>query len=533
MHHAALVAQRVSTWNRPRPRPLRPMIEMEKITKVFPGGVVANREVDFKISSGQVHALLGENGSGKTTLMNILYGMHRATSGTISRSSQTLTIGSPSDAISHGIGMVHQHFMLVPTLTVAENVVLGTSAGPNRLCPFLNLREAEERIASLSREYRLDVDPRAEVWQLPVGAQQRVEIVKALYRDADVLILDEPTAVLTPQEANDLIDVLSNLASRGKSIVFISHKLNEVISLADEITVLRNGDMIGMVRKKDTDAKDLARMMVGRSIEPPELPNRSPGEPMLTVKSLCVEDDRKLEAVKDVSFTLRAGEILGVAGVDGNGQKELVEAIAGVRRAVSGSVETKHQGVSNREYARRIGHVTEDRLKTSVVLDFSLWENFGIKTCDTSPHASWLGMNIGSLKAATEAAISEFRIKSRGPDEKISSLSGGNQQKLVLARELGLKPDILLAAQPTRGLDVGAAEYVHQRLIEERQNGMAILLVSTELEEILAISDRVIVLYEGKIMGALAARKATREVLGLMMAGERLEEMERSPGERN
>ena len=495
------------------------MFEMRKISKVFPGGVVANNEVDFSIDEGRIHALLGENGSGKTTLMNILYGIHKPTGGNILQAGKPVSIDSPSKAIACGIGMVHQHFMLVPALTVAENVVLGVRAKRGKLNPFLNLKQAEERIHAISVEYGLKVDPRTEVWKLAVGVQQRVEVLKTLYRDVKVLILDEPTAVLTPQEVADMIQVLQKLTEHGKSIVFISHKLNEVMALADEITVLRNGKREGQVKKSQTSAEALARMMVGRTVEPPKLPLRRPGRVVLKVADAVVEDDRMLMAVNGVSFELRAGEILGIAGVDGNGQKELVEAIAGVRPLKSGSVEVMGSPVNRHQRTRSIGHVTENRHKTSVVMGFTLWENYSIKTCDMPPYKRWSGLDISAMRSATAQAIREFSIKTQGPDEKISSLSGGNQQKVVLARELGLKAKLLLVAQPTRGLDVGAAEYVQNRLIRERQREMAILLVSTELEEILVLSDRIIVMYEGSIMGIVKPAETTRETLGLMMAG--------------
>ena len=498
------------------------LLRMVKVTKTFPG-VIANDKIQLEISAGEIHALLGENGSGKTTLMNSLYGIYQPDSGEIFIDDVKVNFKSPSDAIEMGIGMVHQHFMLVPTLTVAENIILGLSSKDKRWNPVLDIRAVEDKIHELAKKHGLLIDPKAKVWQLPVGAQQRVEILKALYRDAKLLILDEPTSVLAPQEIEDLINVLRSLAATGKSIIFISHKLNEVMEIADNISVLRNGVLEGQVTAADTTPKQLAEMMVGRELVPLKKGVGKAGEIIMKVDDTSVKDDRGLMAVKKVNFELFRGEILGIAGIDGNGQKELVEAIAGVRDPESGEIEISGMSNSGREKSRLIGHVTEDRHHTGIIMQFSLSENFALKSCDTQPFGTWYKLNINTMREHTEKAISEFNIKASGPDTHISTLSGGNQQKLVMARELGLRPKLLLAAQPTRGLDVGATEYVHQRLVEARDEEMAILLVSTELEEILTLSDRIMVMYEGEIMGLIDSAEAERNTLGLMMAGTRLE----------
>ena len=495
-----------------------PLLRMEQITKTFPG-VVANDRVDLAVDRGEIHALLGENGSGKTTLMNALYGFHRPDSGRILFDGAEIRFSSPMDAIASGIGMVHQHFMLVPPLTVVENVVLGLKTANARRSPLLDLKTAAARIRDLAATHGLDIDPGARVWQLPVGAQQRVEILKALYRDADLLILDEPTAVLAPSEVEHLIGVLRSLAKSGKAIIFISHKLNEVMEVADRISVLRNGRLAGTVFAAETDASELARLMVGRDIAPPRRRRNRPGAPVLRIENLRVRDDRGLRAVDGVSFSLSSGEILGIAGVDGNGQKELTEVIAGVRAIEGGSLDVTGLAPSRGERFRNIGHVTEDRHQTGLLMSFPLWENLALKSSDRPPFGSPIWLRVGAMRQATARAIEAFSITAQGPDTPVSSLSGGNQQKLVLARELGLAPKLLLAAQPTRGLDVGATEYVHRRLLAAGDEGMAILLVSTELDEILALSDRILVMYEGRAMGLVNAEEATRGTVGLMMAG--------------
>ncbi|MCY4548203.1 MAG: ABC transporter ATP-binding protein [Defluviicoccus sp.] len=495
-----------------------PLLRMERITKTFPG-VVANDRIDLAVDRGEIHALLGENGSGKTTLMNALYGLHRPDSGRILLDGAEVRFSSPMDAIAAGIGMVHQHFMLVPPLTVVENIVLGLKTANAPRSPLLDLRTAAARVRELAATYGLDIDTGAQIWQLPVGAQQRVEILKALYRDADLLILDEPTAVLAPSEVRHLIGVLRGLAASGKAVIFISHKLNEVMEVADRISVLRGGRLAGTVAAAETDPAELARLMVGRDIVPPRRREGRAGDPVLRIEALRVRDDRGLRAGDVVGVSLSSGEILGIAGVDGNGQKELTEAIAGVRAIESGALDLTGLAPSRGERFRNIGHVTEDRHHTGLLMSFPLWENLALKSSDRPPFGSPLWLRVDAMRRATARAIETFSIRAQGPDSPVSALSGGNQQKLVLARELGLRPRLLLAAQPTRGLDVGATEYIHQRLLAARDEGMAILLVSTELDEVLALSDRVLVMYEGRAMGLVDAGEATRETVGMMMAG--------------
>jgi general nucleoside transport system ATP-binding protein len=495
---------------------------MERITKSFPG-VVANDSVYFEVAAGEVHALLGENGSGKTTLMNVLYGMTRPDRGRIILRGEEARLAAPRDAIARGVGMVHQHFMLVGVLTVAQNVALALSAAEGRAGPFVDLRAAQARIEEMSARYRMPVDPGARVWQLPVGAQQRVEILKALLRGADLLILDEPTAVLTPAETVELFRTLRVLAREGRSVVFITHKLAEVMETADRVTVLRAGRVVGTVPTASTTPATLARMMVGRDLAaPPDHRPRAIGETVVTVQDLRARDDRSLPALRGVTFDVASGEILGVAGVDGNGQRELAETIAGLRDVEGGAVRFADASASRERRVRAIGHIPEDRQRTGLIAEFTLTENLILKTHDRPPVSRWWGLDLGAARQAAKRAMAEFDIRAPGPDTPAGTLSGGNQQKLILARELGLDSRFVLAVQPTRGLDVGANDYVHRRLIDARDRGAAILLVSTDLEEILALSDRVLVLYEGQVMGVLPRAAATRDMLGLMMAGTRL-----------
>jgi simple sugar transport system ATP-binding protein len=491
---------------------------MDGITKSFPG-VIANDGVDFEVAAGEVHALLGENGSGKTTLMNILYGMYRPDAGRMSLRGKEVDFHTPRDAIRHGVGMVHQHFMLVGVLTVAQNVALALSPLERRPRVLVDLRAAETRIAEMSERYRMPVDPKALVWQLPVGVQQRVETLKVLLRGADLLILDEPTAVLTPTETVELFRTLRVLAHEGRSVVFITHKLGEVMETADRVTVLRSGRAVGTVDRSATTPAALARMMVGRDLASlVERPPRAPGPTVLTVEGLSTRDDRDLPALRGVTLTIASGEILGVAGVDGNGQRELAETIAGLREVESGRIvfaEDAPQGPR----ARTIGHIPEDRQRSGLIADFTLAENLMLKSYDRPPFSRWWGLDLGAISQAAQRALREFDIRAPSPEAPAATLSGGNQQKLILARELGLDSPFVLAVQPTRGLDVGANDYVHRRLLDARDRGTAILLISTDLEEILTLSDRILVLYEGEVMGILPRAAATRDVLGLMMAG--------------
>jgi simple sugar transport system ATP-binding protein len=500
-----------------------PLLELKGITKRFPG-VVANDHVDFELAKGEVHALLGENGAGKSTLMNILYGLYHPDEGEIRLNGQALQIDSPRAAIDAGIGMVHQHFMLIPVMSVAENIVLAMEP---RRGPFLDHATANERVRDISQRFGLAVRPEARIESISVGMQQRVEILKALYRGAEILILDEPTAVLTPQEAEELFTILRSLQAEGKSIIFISHKLGEVLAIADRITVLRRGKTVETVPREGATEEGLARLMVGREVllrvekEPSE-----PGEPLLTVSDLRVQDERGLEAVRGLTLEVRAGEIVGIAGVDGNGQTELVEAITGLRKVEAGRIAAAGKDVTNegaREYVEAgVGHIPEDRHRRGLVLDFTLAENIALKDYCEEPDSKWGWLFPKRIVARAKRLLSEFDVRGGGPQTPAASLSGGNQQKVVVAREVSRDPRILVAAQPTRGLDVGAIEFVHRRLVAERDEGRAILLVSFELDEILSLSDRILVMYEGRIVGEYPPT-VSEEELGIAMTGGRRE----------
>jgi simple sugar transport system ATP-binding protein len=499
-----------------------PALELRGITKRFPG-VVANDRIDFDLQPGEVHALLGENGAGKSTLMNVLYGLYRPDEGEILIGGQPVTMHSPKDAIERGIGMVHQHFMLIPVMTVAENIVLGTE--PRREGVLLDLSAAEKRVRALSEQYGLSVDPRARIEDISVGRQQRVEILKALYRGADILILDEPTAVLTPQEATELFGVLRSLTEQGMSIIFISHKLNEVLSISDRITVLRRGQKVETLATTGATEESLARLMVGREVLlRVDKPPADTGETLLEIKDLSVVDDRGLEAVRGVSLDVRAGEIVGIAGVDGNGQTELIDAITGLRRPASGTITVGGRDMTKAN-ARKVldegmGHIPEDRQARGLVLEFTLTENLALEDYRSPPDSRWGWLFPRRLLARARRLLREFDVRGGGPSARASALSGGNQQKVVIAREVGRDPRVLVAAQPTRGLDVGAIEYVHKRLIAVRDEHKAVLLVSLELEEILSLSDRILVLYEGRVVGEYGP-DASEEELGVAMTGGR------------
>jgi len=499
---------------------LPPVLEMRGITKRFPG-ILANDQVDFDLERGEVHALLGENGAGKSTLVSILYGLYHPDEGEIRLNGEPVQLSSPRDAIERGIGMVHQHFMLIPVMTVAENVVLASE--PRREGVFLDYAAAEERVRSLSETYKFSLDPRAKIENITVGQQQRVEILKALYRGADILILDEPTAVLTPQEAAELAEILRALVEKGMSIIFISHKLNEVLEFADRITVLRRGRKIDTLPAAGATEESLARLMVGRDVLlRVEKEASVPGETVLEVEDLRVLDDRGLEAVRGVSFTVRAGEIVGIAGVDGNGQTELIDALAGLRKVDSGRVVIGGEDVTDvgcRDCLDAgLGHIPEDRQRRGLVLEFDLAENLALHDFDRQPYSRLGWLRPGRLFARAVRLLKEFDVRGGGPRTAAKTLSGGNQQKVVVAREIDRNPKVLIAAQPTRGLDVGAIEFVHRRLVEERAEGHAILLVSLELEEILSLSDRILVLYEGAIVGEFAP-DVPEEELGVAMLG--------------
>jgi ABC-type uncharacterized transport system ATPase subunit len=497
-----------------------PLLELKGITKRFPG-VVANDRVDFDLRPREVHALLGENGAGKSTLVNILYGLYKPDEGEILLKGKQADIHSPKDAIELGIGMVHQHFMLIPVLTVAENIVLGTE--PVRNGVFLDVDAARDRVRTLSQTFKLAVAPGARVEDIGVGQQQRVEILKALYRNADILILDEPTAVLTPQEALELFGILENLRREGMSIIFISHKLGEVLRIADRITVLRRGQAVGTVPREGATPEGLAKLMVGRDVLLRVDKRRSePADTLLEVDDLHVTDLRDVEKVRGVSFSVRAGEIVGIAGVDGNGQTELIDAIAGLRKAASGRIVVEGRDVThdsaNDILDAGLGHIPEDRQRRGLVLDFSLAENLALHDFDKPPASRFGWLYPSRLIERARRLLGEFDVRGGGPGTLAASLSGGNQQKVVVAREVSRNPRVLIAAQPTRGLDVGAIEFVHRRIVEERDQGRAILLVSLELDEILSLSDRILVIYEGRIVGEFTP-DVSEEELGIAMTG--------------
>jgi ABC-type uncharacterized transport system ATPase subunit len=504
---------------------LAPLLDMRGITKRFLG-VVANDRIDFDVKAGEVHALLGENGAGKSTLMRVAYGMYQPDEGEVRSNGARVAITSPAAAIKHGIGMIHQHFMLVPTLTVAENVALGL---PSRRGPLTDLDHVSAGILELSGTYGLKVDPNAYVWQLSVGERQRVEIIKALFRNASLLILDEPTAVLTPQEVDDLFVILRQMVADGRGLVFISHKIREVLALSDRITVLRNGRVVGTVLPENVTQRELAHMMVGRDVEITQSHAEAVAEDVrLSVKDLSVLGDRGTEVVRGLSLEVRAGEIVGLAGVSGNGQRELAEAVAGLRASTSGSIrlegtELAGGGPSD---ARRAGlaYVPEERMRDGVIGDFTVADNLMLIDYRSRAYSRWGFLRSGVIGRHCRDLVSAFSVKTPGLDTPARNLSGGNIQKLILARELSGQPRVLLVAQPTRGVDVGAAEYIHGRLIEQRDQGTAILIISEDLDEILALTDRILVIYEGTIVGEADPRTVVRDRLGLMMAGIRGDE---------
>jgi simple sugar transport system ATP-binding protein len=497
-----------------------PLLELRGITKRFPG-VLANDDVNLDLRHGEVHALLGENGAGKSTLMNILYGLYTPDEGQILLNGNTIDLGSTKAAIEHGIGMVHQHFMLIPVMTVAENIVLAIE--PKTKGVLLDYDAAGKRVRELSERYGLAVDPDARIDRITVGQQQRVEILKALYRGAEILILDEPTAVLTPQEAQELFEIIRALKEQGKSIIFISHKLNEVLEIADRITTLRRGKVVDTIPAEGATEEGLARMMVGREVLlRVDKKQSKPGDPLLQVEDLHVIDDRDVETVRGVSLEVRSGEILGLAGVDGNGQSELIDAIAGLRHVASGRIVVDGEDLTNASAKtaldKGVGHIPEDRHRRGLVLPFTLTENLALHAYRQAPNSRRGFLNLRAMAQRARRLLKEFDVRGGTPSTPAFALSGGNQQKVVLAREIDGDPKVLIAAQPTRGLDVGAIEFVHRRLVEQRDAGRAVLLVSLELEEILSLSDRVLVIYEGRIVGEFAPT-ATEEELGFAMTG--------------
>ncbi|HZK55416.1 MAG TPA: ABC transporter ATP-binding protein [Desulfosporosinus sp.] len=493
-------------------------LEMCGITKRFPG-VISNNKVNIHIKAGEVLAILGENGAGKTTLMNVLYGLYQPEAGRIVLNGKPISINSPSEAIALGIGMVHQHFMLVPTLTVCENVILGLSKS------FLvDLKTAAQRIRQITDTYGLAINPYAFVWQLSVGEQQRVEIIKALYRGANLLILDEPTAVLTPQESKELIQLLRNMAAQGNSIILISHKLHEVMALSDRVTVLRDGEVCADVLTRESSQEALAQLMVGRKMAPCKREGKfSPGKTVLELQNVFAHGDKGTEALADVCLNLKEGEILGIAGVSGNGQKELAEVIAGLRKVNSGNI-TLNGKVSTKMSPARIiqqglGYIPEDRLHVGSIPSFSIWENLILKDHHHSPYAKHTLLQNRVIMDHSASLVEKYGVKTPNLQTATGRLSGGNIQRVILAREITRNPVALVAAYPTRGLDIGATEYLHSKLLEARKNGIGVLLISEDLEELLSICDNIAVLYEGKVMKVMPVEETDERILGLLMAG--------------
>lgn len=499
------------------------ILEVRGISKRF-GNIQANDNVNLNVKKGEVHAILGENGAGKSTLMNIIYGLYAPDSGEIYFEGQKLDIKGPHEAIEKGIGMVHQHFMLIPVFTVAENIVLGFEPKGFRF----NIQEAEKKILEISKKYNLEIDPKAKVGDLSVGMQQRVEILKAFYRDARLLILDEPTAMLTPQETRELFKIINNLKAQGISILFISHKLDEVMEISDRVTVMRRGKTIKTLNTKETNEQELANLMVGREVKlVVEKSEPRLGEPVLRVEKLSVKLKNGVEKVKDVSFEVRRGEIFGIAGIDGNGQNELIEAIVGLIPS-AGKIIFNGYEIQNlptrKRYEKGIAYIPADRQQDGLVLNFTVAENIVLKRYYRKPYSNKGFLNYKTIISEADKLIHEFDV--RPPDYRLfaKNLSGGNQQKVILAREFSSNPDLLIAVQPTRGMDVGAIEYIHRKLIELRDSGKAVLLVSLELDEILNLSDRIAVMYSGKIMDILDSKTATKEEIGLLMIGKKKKE---------
>ena len=501
------------------------VIEMREITKIF-GEFVANDKINLELRKGEIHALLGENGAGKSTLMNMLAGLLEPTSGEIVVNGKSEKLDSPSKAASLGIGMVHQHFMLVEAFTVAENIILGSEVTNKGV---LDLKKANADILELSERYGLAVDPTAKVEDISVGAQQRVEILKTLYRGADILIFDEPTAVLTPAEILELMDIMKALVKEGKSIILITHKLDEIRAVADRVTVIRRGKSIQTVSIEGATNKDLAEMMVGRSVSfVTEKEEAQPKEVVLQISDLVVNENRGVPAVKELSLDVRAGEIVGIAGIDGNGQSELIQAITGLRKVKSGSIKIKGQevvGLSSRKITEmNVSHVPEDRHRDGLVLEMMLSENIALQTYYKEPLSKNGVLNYNQINSYARKLMEEFDVRAANEIVPASALSGGNQQKAIIAREVDRNPDLLIVSQPTRGLDVGAIEYIHKRLISERDKGKAVLVVSFELDEILNLSDRIAVIHDGKIQGIVKPSETNKQELGILMAGGEIKE---------
>jgi general nucleoside transport system ATP-binding protein len=503
------------------------VIEMNNIRKEFPG-IVANDNITLQLQKGEIHALLGENGAGKSTLMNVLFGLYQPERGEIKVRGEKVDITDPNKANDLGIGMVHQHFMLVQNFTVTENIILGSEPTAKG---SIDLRKAEKDVQEISDRYGLRVDPKAKIEDISVGMQQRAEILKTLYRGAEILIFDEPTASLTPQEIKELIQIMNNLIKEGKSIILITHKLKEIMEVCDRCTVIRRGVGIGTVDVAEATENSLAEMMVGREVSfKVDKTPASPKEVVLTVKDLVVEDSRKVDVVNKLNLEVREGEIMGVAGVDGNGQTELVEAITGLRPAKSGSITIAGQDTT--KYKPRkvtevgIGHIPQDRHKHGLVLDFTIGENILLQTYYQKPYTNTGILNYNRMYEKARELIEEYDVRTPSAETRAGALSGGNQQKAIIAREMDRSPKVLIAAQPTRGLDVGAIEFIHSKLIEERDKGRGVLLVSLELEEVINVSDRIAVIYEGEIVEIVDAADTNEQELGLLMAGGKKEEGE-------
>ncbi|MGG0461013.1 ABC transporter ATP-binding protein [Priestia aryabhattai] len=496
------------------------VIEMLDIRKEFPG-IVANDNITLQVKKGEIHALLGENGAGKSTLMNVLFGLYQPEKGQIRVNGQEVKITDPNVANDLGIGMVHQHFMLVQNFTVTENIILGNE--PTRTGK-INIKKAAQDIQELSNQYGLSVDPYAKIQDISVGMQQRVEILKTLYRGADILIFDEPTAALTPQEITELIQIMKKLIQEGKSIILITHKLKEIMSVCDRCTIIRKGVGVGTVSVKETNPDELAALMVGREVHfKTEKKTATPREAVLTIKELVVEDSRGVEAVSSLDLSVRAGEIVGIAGVDGNGQTELIEAITGLRKIKSGLITLKNQELSTLSTRKitesGVGHIPQDRHKHGLVLDYTIGENIGLQTYYQKPMSKSGILNYKEMYKKAKELIAEYDVRTPSEYTQARSLSGGNQQKAIIAREVDRSPELLIAAQPTRGLDVGAIEFIHKKLIEERDKGRAVLLISLELDEVMNLSDRIAVIYEGKIVDIVDPKETNEQELGLLMAG--------------
>jgi len=498
------------------------VIEMLGIRKEF-GSFVANDNITLQLKKGEIHALLGENGAGKSTLMNVLFGLYQPEAGEIKVKGKTVKVTDPNVANDLGIGMVHQHFMLVENFTVTENIILGnelTKAG------VVNIKDAAKKIQKLSEMYGLDVDPNAKIEDISVGMQQRVEILKTLYRGAEILIFDEPTASLTPQEINELIQIMKRLIQEGKSIILITHKLKEIMDVSDRVTVIRKGEGIGTVVTAETNPNELASLMVGRQVEFKTVKSEAtPTDDTLVVKDLVVSDYRGIEKVKGLNLTVRKGEILGIAGIDGNGQSELIEAITGLRKAKAGSVSINGKDITNKKPRKitesGVGHIPQDRHKHGLVLDFSIGHNIALQTYYQDPISKNGIMNYTKVSELAQKVIKDYDVRTQGEYTPARALSGGNQQKAIIGREVLRDPELLIAALPTRGLDVGAIEFIHQRLIEQRDKGKAVLLLSFELDEVMNVSDRIAVIYDGQIVDTLLPKETSEQELGLLMAGQK------------